>query len=147
MTAQRSFLAGSHPCLTGRPSSGLQSAASRSQSLRDGAAGISQALSALAGAEGVPEEVKAQIAAVQQQADVFSEGISAYTYGVDDAAAGSAQLASKIPDLQEGISAVQDGAESLQGRTGFRKREHRRSGKALRIWTAAWENWHREAEN
>jgi len=99
-------------------SSGLQSAASRSQSLRDGAAGISQALSALAGAEGVPEEVKAQIAAVQQQADVFSEGISAYTYGVDDAAAGSAQLASKIPDLQEGISAVQDGAESLESGIG-----------------------------
>ena len=47
-------------------SSGLQSAASSSQSLRDGAAGISQALSALAGEEGVPEEVRAQIAAVQQ---------------------------------------------------------------------------------
>ena len=55
---------------------------------------------------------------MQQQADVFSEGISAYTYGVDDAAAGSAQLASKIPDLQEGISAVQDGAESLESGIG-----------------------------
>lgn len=95
-------------------SSGLQSAASSSQSLRNGAAGISQALSTLAGAEGVPEEVRAQIAAVQQQADKFSAGVSAYTYGVDKAAAGSAQLASKIPDLQNGISTVQDGADSLK---------------------------------
>lgn len=99
-------------------SSGLQSAASSSQSLRNGAAGISQALSTLAGAEGVPEEVRAQIAAVQQQADKFSAGVSAYTYGVDKAAAGSAQLASKIPDLQNGISAVQDGADSLKSGIG-----------------------------
>ena len=99
-------------------SSGLQSAASSSQSLRNGAAGISQALSTLAGAEGVPEEVRAQIAAVQQQADKFSAGVSAYTYGVDKAAAGSAQLASKIPDLQNGISTVQDGADSLKNGIG-----------------------------
>lgn len=99
-------------------SSGLQSAASSSQSLRNGAAGISQALSTLAGAEGVPEEVRAQIAAVQQQADKFSAGVSAYTYGVDKAAAGSAQLASKISDLQNGISAVQDGADSLKNGIG-----------------------------
>lgn len=99
-------------------SSGLQSAASSSQSLRNGAAGISQALSTLAGAEGVSEEVRAQIAAVQQQADKFSAGVSAYTYGVDKAAAGSAQLASKIPDLQNGISAVQDGADSLKSGIG-----------------------------
>lgn len=99
-------------------SSGLQSAASSSQSLRNGAAGISQALSTLAGAEGVPEEVRAQIAAVQQQADKFSAGVSAYTYGVDKATAGSAQLASKIPDLQNGISTVQDGADSLKNGIG-----------------------------
>lgn len=99
-------------------SSGLQSAASSSQSLRNGAAGISQALSTLAGAEGVPEEVRAQIAAVQQQMDEFSAGVSAYTYGVDKAAVGSAQLASKIPDLQNGISTVQDGADSLKNGIG-----------------------------
>lgn len=99
-------------------SSGLQSAASSSQSLRDGAAGISQALSTLAGEEGVPEEVRAQIAAVQQQADIFSTSISAYTYGVDEAAAGSAQIASEIPDLQNGISAVQCGADSLKNGIG-----------------------------
>lgn len=99
-------------------SSGLQSAASSSQSLRNGAAGISQALSTLAGAEGVPEEVRAQIAAVQQQMDKFSAGVSAYTYGVDKAAVGSAQLASKIPDLQNGISTVQDGADSLKNGIG-----------------------------
>ena len=99
-------------------SSGLQSAASSSQSLRNGAAGISQELSTLAGAEGVPEEVRAQIAAVQQQMDKFSAGVSAYTYGVDKAAVGSAQLASKIPDLQNGISTVQDGADSLKNGIG-----------------------------
>lgn len=99
-------------------SSGLQSAASSSQSLRDGAAGISQALSALAGEEGVPEEVRAQIAAVQQQADTFSASVSAYTYGVDEAAAGSAQIAAEIPDLQNGISAVQSGADSLKNGIG-----------------------------
>ena len=99
-------------------SSGLQSAASASQSLRDGAAGISQALSTLAGAEGVPEEVRAQIAAVQRQADTFSASVSAYTYGVDEAADGSAQIASEIPDLQNGISAVQGGAESLKNGIG-----------------------------
>ena len=99
-------------------SSGLQSAASSSQSLRDGAAGISQALSALAGEEGVPEEVRAQIAAVQQQADTFSASVSAYTYGVDEAADGSAQIAAEIPDLQNGISAVQSGADSLKNGIG-----------------------------
>ena len=99
-------------------SSGLQSAASASQSLRDGAAGISQALSTLAGAEGVPEEVRAQIAAVQRQADTFSASVSAYTYGVDEAADGSAQIASEIPDLQNGISAVQGGADSLKSGIG-----------------------------
>ena len=99
-------------------SSGLQSVASSSQSLRDGAAEISQALSALAGEEGVPEEVRAQIAAVQQQADTFSASVSAYTYGVDEAADGSAQIASEIPDLQNGISAVQSGADSLKNGIG-----------------------------
>ena len=99
-------------------SSGLRSAASASQSLRDGAAGISQALSTLAGAEGVPEEVRAQIAAVQRQADTFSASVSAYTYGVDEAADGSAQIASEIPDLQNGISAVQGGADSLKNGIG-----------------------------
>ena len=98
--------------------SGLRSAASASQSLRDGAAGISQALSTLAGAEGVPEEVRAQIAAVQRQADTFSASVSAYTYGVDEAADGSAQIASEIPDLQNGISAVQGGADSLKNGIG-----------------------------
>ena len=66
----------------------------------------------------MPEEVRAQIAAVQQQADTFSASVSAYTYGVDEAADGSAQIAAEIPDLQNGISAVQSGADSLKNGIG-----------------------------
>jgi putative membrane protein len=94
--------------------SGLQSAASYSQSLREKAAGLDMVLSELAETEALPEEIKAQIAALQQQADAFSAGIVDYTNGVDAAAAGSMQLASKIPEFQNGIFAVQNGADSIK---------------------------------
>ena len=55
---------------------------------------------------------------MQQQADTFSETLDRVFSGVDEAAAGSAQLASKIPELQNGISAVQDGANSLENGIG-----------------------------
>lgn len=100
---------------------GLQAVSSQSQPLRDGAAGLSQALSELEENGSLPEELKAQITAIRQNADTLSSNVSAYTYGVDDAAAGSELMVSKIPALQDGISELQSGADSLKSGIGQMK--------------------------